>query len=531
MGTKHHIPIIGPAVLLAGLALAFGALGLVPAIAGEEAVFEMREISVFDKLAEEDGGGPRRYQLMNGQHASCTPEPNDEVKAYPKLKSRQPLYGTLAVQRSLLNPTDTLDLHFVIDASGEAPADTPAEKAPAEESSSLLSSPTEARTGEAEQSAQVARQGGESWEVLPYDRLYFDANRDLDLTNDPVVKLMEDPPSGALMPGEEQQKNVRVFDYLNVPFDHGLELGTRPFCFLPKLTVVQQGGYMMFMPTTARQGEIRIGSRRYEAVLAQSTCVTGRFDAPFTNLLLTPLDKSEEQEEDFWLGAGWVSLMREVDGQLYRVTTTPAGDKLTVSPYRGDYGVFEVGPGTRAVDKLGAAGMFISEDQAMVILGSVFSPASVEKKRQARLPVGDYAPMALMVDFGRLGVRLSLNPYSADGSRASQEKSPTFGIEIRKDKPFVLDFSNKPHVLFTGPSPTDACREGQSVQIEAVLLDPKLDLLIAGLEDTTQETGQMEFTDENGNQVKMPRYASLDPTVVITDPSGKEVASGKMPFG
>jgi hypothetical protein len=55
--------------------------------------------------------------------------------------------------------------------------------------------------------------------------------------------------------------------------------------------------------------------------------------------------------------------------------------------------------------------------------------------------------------------------------------------------------------------------------------------MISGLEDTSTVTGKFDYRDENGNPMSIPRYKSLDPTVVITDSSGKQVASGKMPFG
>jgi hypothetical protein len=54
--------------------------------------------------------------------------------------------------------------------------------------------------------------------------------------------------------------------------------------------------------------------------------------------------------------------------------------------------------------------------------------------------------------------------------------------------------------------------------------------MIVALLDKTREIGRFEY-DVDGERVSHPRYAMLNPTVVITDASGNEVASGEMPFG
>ena len=54
--------------------------------------------------------------------------------------------------------------------------------------------------------------------------------------------------------------------------------------------------------------------------------------------------------------------MHEVDGRFYRLSVAPAGDKLTVSPYRGKLGSFQVRSGDRELGKLGAVGLLISKD-------------------------------------------------------------------------------------------------------------------------------------------------------------------------
>jgi hypothetical protein len=508
----------------------------------EQAVFEMQEISVFKEFKEGEADEFSPYDLVGGLYTLCSTEPNEQVKAYPKLNSKQPLYGSLPYDQDLLNPYVQAEFHFVLDESGEDSGEdsdedsgeAPDEASQPEASPSLLEKLTEALTGQLQQSDAPAQ-------APVYDRLYFDFNRDLDLTNDPVVRLMKNPPPELFLPGEKEE-NVHVFDYLDVPFDYGPELGTRPFRILAKFRpsfgpsggyalASPTRGYMQFISTVARKGTIRLGEQEYTALLAQGHSITGWFNRPGTALRLTPADAPKKPRSPYRLDL--LCVMREVDGELYDISATPTGDKLIVTPYRGELGLLEVGAGGRDVEKLGAIGMFISERPLLLTLGEFGGLPSpdVEKPRRHRLPVGDYAAMSLTVDVGRVQARFYPNRLGPDGSPDSQPKRPACTIKIRKDKPFILDFSEKPKVVFTGPTKDQTFKPGDAIQLEAVLIDPELDLMIAGLNDTTRKEGEMSFALEGGEPVTIPRYASLDPTVVIADASGKEVAAGKMPFG
>ncbi|MGD0517437.1 MAG: hypothetical protein ABSA26_07880, partial [Thermoguttaceae bacterium] len=84
----------------------------------EEAVFEMREVSAFDKTDSSQG-----RSLTRGQYAPCSTEPDKEVKVYPKLQSKHPLYGKVKfhVNGSSDDPHAGIEFHFVLDESGQAP--------------------------------------------------------------------------------------------------------------------------------------------------------------------------------------------------------------------------------------------------------------------------------------------------------------------------------------------------------------------------------------------------------------------------
>ncbi len=53
--------------------------------------------------------------------------------------------------------------------------------------------------------------------------------------------------------------------------------------------------------------------------------------------------------------------MQRVDGEIYTITTTPLGDKLKVKPYRGDFGIFKIGPGARDIKDISVQGSLSTE--------------------------------------------------------------------------------------------------------------------------------------------------------------------------
>ena len=144
--------------------------------------------------------------------------------------------------------------------------------------------------------------------------------------------------------------------------------------------------------------------------------------------------------------------------------------------------------------------------------------------------MGDYLPSYLSVEYGRLQIALSDN-YHSDGRPRDMERHRTYKIKIRKDKPFVLDFSNKPEVLFASPAKDQTFKPGDEIRVAAVLVDPALDMMIRRLEDTKRKQKEtLKVPDGQGND-SYERPLSLDPIVTITDSSGKKVSEGKMPFG
>lgn len=477
-----------------------------PLRAADEAVFDMKEISV---LAEARTNEELAGELIEGANAFFDSDRSEEVKRYPPFKSPQPLYGTVTFGDDQFDAAGVVQVHLALDES------SPQTAAPAE-SRSWLGSLFDRLLSRSPPTPQPK-----------YDRLYVDVNRDLDLTNDPALVPMKDP--AAVLPSGVAEERMRIFDYLTVSLDMGPELGSRPVRMLPVLSSVNGDfAFMTFVLPVARKGEVRVGNRQYTAYLMQQQTITGRFDRPFTRLRLV---SGGSASRPTWRGGDMLCAMREEAGQLYRFRTTPAGDKLTVEPYRGDFGLLRVDAGGRKIDKLGAAGALYGKDPPTVVsVGKMIHWFSAEKAREQRLPVGDYWPMRLEVGFGRLQLDLSPNRYSLKGDRP-EPKTPSFSIPIRKDKPCVLDFARKPTVAFVSPTRDAKIHPGDEIEIEAVLVDPVLDLMVTDIQDTTRKTRSFSITDDQGKPVEISQFASLNPAVTITDAAGKRVATGEMPFG
>lgn len=417
------------------------------------AVFEMEEFSVF----EDEGSATQR--IPAGQSAACEDEPSEKVTAYPAFRSQNPAYGSIAFASDLTSLTSGPEYCFAIDESGGTD------------------------TG--------------------YDRFYFDINHDFDLTNDAALGRMLNPPADS--ESGRGRENI-VFDFVQVDLGALSGEGRCLQKVMPRLTQFSEYRYISFVVPTARRGKIKIGAKEYEAVLAQSPFVTGRYDLPVTGL---HLDGATDQ-------LPFLSYWRRIDGTFYVLSATPAGDQLTVRPYDGAFGSFEVGPGERGVETSVERGYILNRD-VMLDLGKC---EKIDGK--LRVPVGDYMPLQLQARLGelRVGLRADLS------SPREQGKAPVFGIQIRQDKPFVLDFSAEPQVVFRNPASKQRFKLGEQFKAEAVVRDSVLDVLIAGLDDTTKKRQTIQTPDG-----PYDLYESLDPTVRIVNASGECVAEGPMPFG
>ena len=442
--------------------------------APKEEVFKLRDVSVFSQPDSD---------LLGGQRATTEHKPSPEVKNYPAFISQKPIYGSVRFDVDK-NRTNGALFHFAIDES------------------------------------QGTGKG--------YNRLYFDLNHDLDLRNDPVVTNHPSPPDRAALPYNSIKQQV-IFNYLSVPLDFGPD-GQRPVQIMPRLTVSvyenekEEYKQVTFVRTQLYEGDINIGGQKYLAWLGNDYVIVGRLDVPSSLLQIVP--KDSPNEKIYWWGGDRLLAAHKIQGKYFTFSASPRGDQLVVHRYQGDLGIFEVGRGGRNLDKLTMTGSLQALERAVPVGGAV-DHGSPTPMRQCQIPVGDYLPSYLTIEFGRLQIGVSHN-YHADGlSRDRGGRPLVYGIAIRKERPFVLDFSNKPDVMFAAPAKNQRIKVGDTLEVKAVLIDPILDVMIRRLQDTRRK----QTKDAAGKALGYERPLSLDPQVIITRANGVKVAEGVMPFG
>ncbi len=423
----------------------------------------------------------RDHDFLRGQPGECRDMPFEEVKAYPNFKSGKPVYGLVRFGSKLTDPDAGLLFHFAVDES------------------------------------QGTGKG--------YDRLYFDLNRDGDLRNDGVLSPARRVPAEAYVTWYGGIKQQIYFDFLQVQLDLD-SADTHPVQLAPRLVVAEYKGEryerMSFVRTRLYEGDIKVGRQKFKVRLGNDHLITGHLDVPDTALVLL---RSNGERFNRW-GNDRLKAVQWIGNRFYTFSASPTGDELTVRPYAGDLGVFEVGAGGRATDKLGVGGALAARDLAVAV-GDRKKDSLPQRVRNCQVPVGDYLPFYLFIELGRLEVSILQNSHSDGKRRDRAGRPPVYGIQIRKDKPFVLDFSNKPDVMFAFPARDQRFKLGDALEVKAVLIDPELDVMIQRLTDTTRK----QTKDAEGKPLGYERSVSLDPTVTITRANGEKVAEGVMPFG
>jgi hypothetical protein len=356
-----------------------------------------------------------------------------------------------------------------------------------------------------------------------YDLLYFDDNADGDLTNDKPRRPVKE--TTARLARRMSPIKETYFESVNVPFDFGPG-DQQAVEVLPCVTSYPGGRpQFSFVAAHVHVGEFHVDRVYCDVFLGCQYTIQGRLDQPSTALILVPYGG---EPASWWYG-NRLNALHLLGSRYYRFSCTPAGNKLWVRPYEGALGVFEVSPGGRKVEKLTVCGSLSSKDSAVAVGGDL-ERGQPTPARQCRIPVGDYYPVLVDVEMADLRLTIS-NNYNTSAQGQPRGREPLCGITIRADKPYVLDFSNKPVVLFEQPKAEVRAHPGDEVKISALLVDPVLDIVIRGLIDTTRTRTQI-LRAADGKEFALPnRPWSFDPNVVIRRATGEIVAEGVMPFG
>jgi len=304
-----------------------------------------------------------------------------------------------------------------------------------------------------------------------YDRLYLDLNRDGQMAEDEMLSSREGVQTVTSSHNTYFAQEVR-FNYVtfsrtdNDNRTHSIEV-------TPELIVTKTGHkYMNYSATTARQGRIEIAGHQFTVVMSHGHLLGTRWDRPGTSLKLFPLDTDMRQPN--WLYSDRLMAMHKIDGTYYRLSTTPAGDVLFVTPYDGPFGTLKVDVGWGLGSDRGMVGTLMTKDTAIAI-GDGKEPV-----RSCRLPVGDYTPVELGIHDGKSLVTVSFNSY-AEGQPGGRSALLTYGLKVRQDKTCAMAFSSKLDVMFPLPGAGERIRRGDELKVAAVLVDPKLDVMVRSL--------------------------------------------------
>jgi hypothetical protein len=267
-----------------------------------------------------------------------------------------------------------------------------------------------------------------------------------------------------------------------------------------------------------RQGQITLAARSYKILLGER---------PEREFYIYDV---ESGIGPYWWGSWSLHSYHKLGNKFFHFMLIEDGTKIAARPYKGPLGTIMVGKGGRELEKVEFNGS-VHQKQ------SVAAPIGIVKEywtgpvAECTIPVGDYTPYLMNVIYDNLSIEIS-NNYHTNAQGKSAGKEIVYGMQVRQDKPYVLDFSNEPMVIFDQPPKNQTTfSRGEEIKFAAVLIDPKLDIMIRGLNDTSVKVDK-EYKDAEGKVIQTIKVdKSLDPNVVIARADGEVVAKGVMPFG
>ncbi len=204
----------------------------------------------------------------------------------------------------------------------------------------------------------------------------------------------------------------------------------------------------------------------------------------------------------------------KIDDELFEFMLIESDTKIAARPYQGPLGTIKLGKGGRQLEKVWFRGLLFNKAGNSAPIGTM------NLVEECRIPVGDYTLRILYVTYDNLYIRIS-NPNALG---RSGRKDTIYGIQVRQDKPYVLDFSNKPMVIFSQHSLSKtAFSRGDVIEITTVLIDPKLDIRIESLHDRSVKIDREYIVrDDKVRTIKINK--SLDPNIVIARANGEVIA-------
>lgn len=443
-------------LILMGGTIRSGGLSAVGVAEASAAEFKLEPFSVLEYE------GPLAFRLRMGQPVMIENHaPSPEVRAYPPLESEKPMYAQAVFGGHPFGDASGDTFHFVLDESGG--------------------------TGSG------------------YDRLVFDQNGDLDLTNDPIIRKDTDPP--ASLGGMDGFPGAQVvFDAFEVVLnaDKGQVRRQR---VIPQYQGFQDQHILFFMAPMGRKGKVRIGSQEFACLLTQDV-IFGGFDSSWISCYLD--DKSQ--------GLDVLGCWPYIDGAFHIRSVDRAGTRLTVRPYTGALGSFTMGaPAGISGDITAGMGWIMGEDRIIDL------KKCPKQGSEVQVPVGDYRPIQLAVDHQQKRITLGMRAPDPSMEKITAPAS----VKVRETGAVAFRFPRFNNVQFKWAKSRTRFKPGDEIKVEASIGNLETNLFLIGLEDMTKKEQTLKLPDGTD----YVRYASIDPRIVITNAKGERVAQGKMPFG
>ena len=267
-----------------------------------------------------------------------------------------------------------------------------------------------------------------------------------------------------------------------------------------------------------KQGQITLANRSYKILLGEK---------PEREFYIYDI---ESGIGPYWWGSWSLNSYHKIGDEFFEFKLIEDGNKIAARSYKGPLGTIKAGKGGRELEKVEFNGSLYQNKNVAVPIGKIKEPWP-DPVTEYAIPVGNYTACIMSVTYDNLSIRIS-NNYHTNAQGKSAGKEIVYGMQVHEDKPYVLDFSNEPMVIFDQPSANQTTfSRGDQINFAAVLIDPKLDIMIRGLNDTSVKVDK-EYKDANGKVIQTAKVSkSLDPNLVIARADGEVVAEGVMPFG
>ena len=112
---------------------------------------------------------------------------------------------------------------------------------------------------------------------------------------------------------------------------------------------------------------------------------------------------------------------------------------------------------------------------------------AAKKMSECKLPVGDYVPSYLSIDYGGLQISLVRQlPFRRPAPRLGTQRRTLLASRSARTSRSCWTSRTSRRCCSPVPPPTRPVKLGDEVSVKAVLIDPKLDIMIRRLDDPSK---------------------------------------------